>query len=63
MSEVYGFVYGVTRRYYADIDLFFPRQAQTGDDARPEVDQGTVRARNGGVGIEHLSLSQPEPVS
>jgi hypothetical protein len=47
VSDVHGFVYGVTRRDYADIDLIFPRQPQTGDDARPEVDQGTVRARNG----------------
>jgi len=63
MSQADRFLYRMARRDYADVHLLFPCQPKSSDDARPEVDQGTVRARNGGVGIEHLSLSQPEPVS
>ena len=49
VSKVHRFVYGVTRRNYANVHLFFSCQPKAGDDARPEVDQGTVRARDGGV--------------
>jgi hypothetical protein len=59
VCKVHRFVYGVTRRNYANVHLFFSCQPKAGDDARPEVDQGTVRARDGGVRIEHFSIHRP----
>jgi hypothetical protein len=60
VGKVNRFIYGVTRRDHADIDLLFPRKPQPGDYARPEVDQGTVRARDGSVWVEHLNVPQLE---
>lgn len=40
--------------------MSFSRQPKAGDDARPEVDQGTVWARDGSVWVEHLNAPRPE---
>lgn len=59
MGEIHRFIDGVICRNYSDVDLLLPCQPEASDDARPEVDLGTVRARDGGVGIEHFSSRRP----
>jgi hypothetical protein len=53
IRQVNGFIYRVARGNHAHVDLSFPRQSQTRDNARAEIDQRTVGPGNTGVGIEH----------
>jgi hypothetical protein len=57
VRQIHGFVYCVACRDYPEINLPFPRQSQTRNDARPKVDKGSIWLRQSCVWVEHLSVT------
>jgi len=56
-ARSYGFLKRGASRNHPDIDLLFPRQSQTCNNARAEVNEGAVRAWDCDVGVKHRRVS------
>lgn len=44
---------GLADRHHANIDPPLPRQSNSGDEARPEIDHASIDSRHVGVRVEH----------